>query len=69
MVSVGLAGFNHVDFGHFSFGTNRKPQVRRVKMKVKKATFYKLVFRSVSASATVTLLETDVQMRYAGNVK
>lgn len=69
MVSAGLAGFNHVDFGHFSFGTNRKPQVRRVKMKVKKATFYKLVFRSVSASATVTLLETDVQMRYAGNVK
>lgn len=69
LVSAGLAGFNHVDFGHFSFGTNRKPQVRRVKMKVKKATFYKLVYRSQSASATVTLLETDVQLRYAGNVK
>lgn len=69
LVSAGLAGFNHVDFGHFSFGTNRKPQVRRVKMKVKKAAFYKLVFKSVSASATVTLLETDVQLRYAGNVK
>lgn len=69
LVSAGLAGFDHVDFGHFSFGTNRKPQVKRVKLKVKKATFYKLVFRSVSASATVTLLETDVQLRYAGNVK
>lgn len=69
LVSSGLAGFDHVDFGHFSFGTNRKPQVKRVKMKVKKAAFYKLVFRSVSKSATVTLLETDVQMRYAGNVK
>lgn len=69
LISAGLAGFNHVDFGHFSFGTNRKPQVRRVKMKVKKAAFYKLVFRSRSASATVTLLETDVQLRYAGNVK
>lgn len=69
LVSAGLAGFNHVDFGHFSFGTNRKPQVRRVKMKVKKAAFYKLVFKSVSASATVTLLETDIQLRYAGNVK
>lgn len=69
IVSAGLAGFNHVDFGHFSFGTNRKPQVRRVKMKVKKAAFYKLIFRSRSSSATVTLLETDVQLRYAGNVK
>lgn len=69
LVSAGLAGFGHVDFGHFSFGTNRKPQVRRVKLKVKKATFCKLVFRSVSASATVTLLETDVQLRYAGSVK
>lgn len=69
LVSAGLAGFNHVDFGHFSFGTNRKPQVKRVKLKVKKATFYKLVFRSKSASATVTLLETDIQLRYAGNVK
>lgn len=69
LVSAGLAGFNHVDFGHFSFGTNRKPQVKRVKMKVKKAAFYKLVFKSTSASATVTLLETDIQLRYAGNVK
>ena len=69
LVSAGLAGFSHVDFGHFSFGTNRKPQVKRVKMKVKKATFYKLIFKSKSASATVTLLESDVQLRYAGNVK
>ncbi len=69
LVTAGLAGFHHVDFGHFSFGTNRKPQVKRVKMKVKKATFYKLVFKSQAASATVTLLETDVQLRYAGNVK
>ena len=69
LVSAGLAGFNHVDFAHFSFGTNRKPKVKRVKLKVKKATFYKLIFESSSASATVTLLETDIQLRYAGNVK
>lgn len=69
IVSSGLAAFNHVDFAHWSFGTNRKPQVRRVKMKVKKATFYKLVFKSKSASSTVTVLETDVQLRYTGNVK
>lgn len=69
IVAAGFASFSHVDFGHWSFGTNRKPRVRRVKMKVKKATFYKLIFKSLSASATATVLETDVQLRYTGNVK
>lgn len=69
MIAASLATFQHIDFNHFSFNTNRKPQVRRVKMKVKKATFYKLVFKSKSSSATATVLETDVQLRYAGNVK
>ena len=69
IVSSGLTTFTHADFAHWSFGTNRKPQVRRVKMKVKKATFYKLVFKSKSASSTATVLETDVQLRYTGNVK
>lgn len=69
MIAASLATFQHIDFNHFSFNTNRKPQVRRVKMKVKKATFYKLVFKSKSSSSTATVLETDVQLRYAGNVK
>ncbi|MGM9640562.1 MAG: hypothetical protein ACI3V3_04275 [Faecousia sp.] len=69
VVAYNLAEFLHVDFNHFSFATNRKPQVKRIKMKVKKATFYRLIFKSNSASATATVLETDVQLRYAGNVK
>ena len=69
VVTMNLATFTHVDFGHFSFRTNHKAQVKRVKLKVKKATFYRLVFSSVSASATATVLETDIQLRYAGNVK
>lgn len=69
VVSSSLATFSHVDFNHWSFATNRKPQVDRLKLKVKKATFYKLIFKSKSASATATVLETDIQLRYAGNVK
>lgn len=69
VVASSLATFNHVDFAHFSFATNRKPKVQRVKMKVKKATFYKLIYKSISASATATVLQTDIQLRYAGNVK
>lgn len=69
IVSYSLSTFSHVDFNHWSFRTNRKPQVKRLKMKVKKATFYKLIFKSLSASATATILEADVQLRYSGNVK
>ncbi|MBR4869568.1 MAG: hypothetical protein IKU12_02170, partial [Oscillospiraceae bacterium] len=64
-----LANFLHVDFNHFSFATNRKPQVKRVKLKVKKAAYYKLVFTSRSASATATVLRTDIAVRYGSSVK
>lgn len=69
LVAYSFLTFSHADFNHWSFRTNRKPQVERVKMKVKKAIFYKLIFKSKSASATATVLETDIQLRYAGNVK
>lgn len=69
VVAYSLSTFSHVNFAHFSFATNRKPKVRRVKMKVKKATFYRLIFKSLSASATATVIEADIQMRYAGSVK
>ncbi len=68
-LSSGLSTFLHVNFEHFSFGTNRKPQVRRVKLRVRKFTYYKLIFRSVSSSATATILGADIQVRFGGNVK
>lgn len=68
-VAYNIATFEHVNFNHFSFSTNRKPQVKRVKLKVKKATFYRLIFKSNSASATATIIETDIKLRYAGAVK
>lgn len=69
VVSYGLASFANANFAHWAFGTNRKPQVQRVRMKVKKFTFYKLIFQSISASATSTILGVDFQVRYTGNVK
>lgn len=69
IVSYGLATFLHMDFNHFAFGTNRKPQVKRVKMKVKKATFYRIIYESKSATAAGTVIQTDVKLRYAGSVK
>lgn len=69
LVAYNLSTFLHMDFNHFSFATNRKPKVKRLKLKVKKATYYRIIFKSHSASATATVLETDVKLRYAGDVK
>lgn len=68
-VSSGLSTFSNVSFAHFSFGTNREPQVKRVRIKVKKFTYASLVFSSCSSSATATLLGVDFKIRYVGNVK
>ena len=69
LFSAGLATFLNMNFAHWSFGTNRKPQLIRSKLKVKKATYYKLILYSLSASATATILSVDIQVRYTGNVK
>lgn len=69
IVASGLVTLSHANFAHWSFGTNRKPQVIRVRMKVKKFTFYKLIFESNSSSATATILSADLQVRYTGDVK
>lgn len=68
-VAASLASLVNVDFAHFSFNTNRKPQVQRVRLKVKKFTFYKLILESCSASSAATVLAVDFQIRYTGNVK
>ena len=69
MIASSLSTFVNVNFNHWSFATNRKPQLIRAKLKVKKATYYKLIIYSVSASATATILSADIQVRYTGNVK
>ena len=68
-IGASMATFLNANFGRWSFRTNRKPQLIRAKIKVKKATYYKLVFFSQSASSTATILSTDIQVRYTGNVK
>lgn len=64
-----LSGFDHVNFWHFSFLTNRAPQMERVKLKVKKFVYYKLVIASGSSHGDVIVLGIDQKVRYTGNVK
>lgn len=64
-----LATFLHMDFEHFSFITNRNPQIQRVKLKVKKFAFYKLILACTENVATTTVLGVDIRVRYTGYVK
>lgn len=69
IVDSRLATFEHVDFAHYSFLTNRKPHMNKLKIKAKKFVFYKLIFKSASSSANATVLATDIRVRFTGYAK
>ena len=68
-IATDLAGFNAVDFGEYSFKTNRKPQMTKLKIKAKKFVFYKLIFEGDLAGKTATVLAADIRVRFTGYAK
>ena len=69
LITSSLASFAHVNFVKWSFATNRKPQMSRLKIKAKKFVFYKLIFRSNTPDATATILAADIRVRFTGYAK
>ncbi|MDR0906715.1 MAG: hypothetical protein LBN00_11200 [Oscillospiraceae bacterium] len=68
-IGSGLVGYADVSFAHWSFGTNRQPQTKKLKIRAKKFAYYQLVFDSNTDWSTVTVLSADVKFRLAGEVK
>lgn len=64
-----LATFSHANFANWSFKVNRKPHMAKLKIKAKKFVFYKLIFKSKSASSTATVLAADIRVRFTGYAK
>ncbi len=69
IVASRLASFYPATFAHWSFATNRKPQMERLKIKAKKFVFYKLIFKTNEADATATVLTADIRVRMTGDAK
>ncbi len=69
IVASSLATFSHANFGNWSFKVNRKPHMTKLKIKAKKFVFYKLIFKSKSASSTATVLAADIRVRFTGYAK
>jgi hypothetical protein len=64
-----LFSFENMDFSNFSFDTNYSPKIRRVRLKVKKFVYYKLIFRVEDPGASATILSYDQQVRFSSMVK
>lgn len=68
-VSKGAGFFSSMNFANFSFNTRTRPQVKRLRIKSKKYTFYKLVFQTDKVNTTATVLQADIRVRQTGYAK
>lgn len=69
MLNNTLFSFSNVDFARWSFIMNDTPKIRRVRLKVKKFVYYKLIFKVEQPGTRATVLSFDQQVRYASMVK
>ena len=69
VVASSLFGFDNVDFEDFTFETNRKPQMKRLKIKAKKFVFYNLILKSNNVNAGATVTSADMRVRFTGYSK
>lgn len=56
-------------FKNWTFNTNNTPQINRVRLKVKKFVYYKLVLKVTEKGAKTTVLGYDQQVRFASMAK
>lgn len=68
-VGQSLFDFSKIDFGNFSFNVNNTPKIQRVRLKVKKFVYYKLIFKVDKPGARATVLSYDQQVRFGSMAK
>lgn len=68
-IESNLATLKFANFASWSFYTNHRPYMTRIKLKAKKFTFYKLIFTAGAINTTATVVSADIRVRYTGNVR
>ena len=61
--------WSNANFPDWTFATNDRPTINRVRLKVKKFVYYKLIFKVETEGATATILGFDQQIRFASMAK
>lgn len=61
--------WSNANFKDWTFNTNDRPTINRVRLKVKKFVYYKLIFKVEVDGAQATILGFDQQIRFASMAK
>ena len=61
--------WSNMNFVNWTFNTNDRPTINRVRLKVKKFVYYKLIFKIERDGAQGTILGFDQQIRFASMAK
>lgn len=69
IIASSLGTFAHANFGAWSFLTNYRPKLYRLKLKAKKFVYYALVFENDSLDETATVTAADIRVRFIGYAK
>ena len=68
-VSNNIFMYSKMDYRYFTYNTNNVPKIQRIRLKVKKFVYYKLIFRVESPGASATVLSYDQKVRYGSMAK
>ena len=68
-VGSNIFTWDEADFRWWSFDISSAPKIRRVRLKIKKFVYYKLIFRVEAAGARATVLGYDQTVRYGSMAK
>ncbi len=69
VIGNNVFSFANASFSQWSFDMNRTPKQKRVRLKVKKFVYYKLIFKVEEPGARATVLSFDQEVRFSSKVK
>jgi hypothetical protein len=68
-VAANVFGWPNMNFPNWTFDVNDTPKTRRVRLKVKKFVYYKLIFKAGNNGSKATVLGYDQQVRFGSMAK
>lgn len=68
-IHTDIFSFENLNFENFTFSLAQSPNIQRIRLKVKKFVYYKLIFRVEEPGALATILGFDQQVRFSSMVK
>lgn len=69
VISRNIFSWNNVTFPDWTFNLTDTPRINRVRLKVKKFVYYKMIFKIERYGATATILGYDQQVRFSSMAK